>query len=394
MVRFPKFTTNSGVRYGSCGFSPEFSASSVEANVWRGIHQHSGNDAACRVANILGGLMHLPQPKILLAALLCAAGFVHPCPAQVAPATILEIDVQNVVRYYEDTTDPTKFATVPGVVPATVTANFQTYVLMGDIVAVNGQPARGTVSHTARWTNLTPTPTPGQAIADMIRGGLGQWAFEIQGSDGTPIGTLFLSGMHGGSRTPGSPLEVTQGNNAITGGTGAFFGARGDFGQQVTAQTIAVRAASITEDPANRRKNGGGLIRWVFHVIPLSAPQVAATASGPAIVHSSDFSPVTASKPAAAGEILSVFANGLGPTILGVDPGQPFPGSPLQAVSSPVGVTVNGKPAEVLAAVGFPGTVDGYQVNFRVPSDASKGSATIQLSAAWISGPSVSMPIQ
>ena len=162
----------------------------------------------------------------------------------------------------------------------------------------------------------------------------------------------------------------------------------------VTAQTIAVRAASITEDPANRRKNGGGLIRWVFHVIPLSAPQVAATASGPAIVHASDFSPVTASKPAAAGEILSVFANGLGPTIPGVDPGQPFPASPLQAVSSPVGVTVNGKPAEVLAAVGFPGTVDGYQVNFRVPSDASKGSATIQLAAAWISGPSVSMPIQ
>ena len=66
--------------------------------------------------------MHLPQPKILLAALLCAAGFIHPCPAQVAPAAILEIDVQNVVRYYEDTTDPTKFATVPGVVPATVTA--------------------------------------------------------------------------------------------------------------------------------------------------------------------------------------------------------------------------------------------------------------------------------
>src|ERR1035437_6809169 len=128
--------------------------------------------------------MHLQHRKTLLAALLCAAGFIHPCPAQVAPAAVLEMDVQNVVRYYEDTTDPTKFATVPGVVPAAVTSNFQTYVLIGDIVAINGQPVRGTVSHTARWTNLTPTPTPGQAIADMIRGGLGQWAFEIQSSGG------------------------------------------------------------------------------------------------------------------------------------------------------------------------------------------------------------------
>jgi len=29
--------------------------------------------------------MHLPHRKTLLAALVCAAGFVHPCPAQVAP---------------------------------------------------------------------------------------------------------------------------------------------------------------------------------------------------------------------------------------------------------------------------------------------------------------------
>ena len=304
------------------------------------------------------------------------------------------MDVENVVRYYEDTTDTSKFATVAGVVPANVASNFQTYVLIGDIVAINGQPVRGTVSHTARWTNLTPTPTPGQAMADTPRGGLGQWAFEIQGSEGTPIGTIFLAGMHGGARTPGSPLEITQGNNAIIGGTGAFLGARGDFGQVVNAQTIAVRAASITEDPSNRRKNGGGRIRWVFHVLPASTPQIVATASGAAIVHANDYSPVTASKPAAPGEILSIVATGLGPTSPGVDPSQPFPASPLQAVISPVGVIVNGKSAEVLAAVGFPGAVDGFQVNFRVPPDTTKGSASIYLTVAWIPGPSVSFPVQ
>jgi len=38
--------------------------------------------------------------------------------------------------------------------------------------------------------------------------------------------------------------------------------------------------------------------------------------------------------------------------------------------------------------------VDGYQVNFRVPSDATPGLATIQLSAAWITGPEVKIAIQ
>jgi uncharacterized protein (TIGR03437 family) len=98
--------------------------------------------------------------------------------------------------------------------------------------------------------------------------------------------------------------------------------------------------------------------------------------------------------PAAAGEILSLYATGLGPTRPGVDPGQPFPDSPLQPVNSPVGVTVNGISAEVTAAVGYPGAVDGYQVNFRLPPDTPKGTATVQVSAAWIAGPGVRINVQ
>ena len=118
------------------------------------------------------------------------------------------------------------------------------------------------------------------------------------------------------------------------------------------------------------------------------------TANGPAVTHSSDFSLVSASKPAAAGEILSLFATGLGPTRTVLDPGQPFPSSPLAVVNSPVDVTVNGKSAEVLAAVGYPGTADTYQVNFRVPPDVGAGPATIQISAAWIPGAPVRIPVK
>jgi uncharacterized protein (TIGR03437 family) len=126
----------------------------------------------------------------------------------------------------------------------------------------------------------------------------------------------------------------------------------------------------------------------------MSYPEIVSTPSGPAVTHSTDFTLVSASKPAAAGELLSLFAAGLGPVRAMVGPGQPFPSSPLATVNSPIELTVNGKPAEVLAAVGYPGTTDRYQVNFRVPPDTAKGPATIQLSAAWIPGAPVNIQIQ
>ena len=118
------------------------------------------------------------------------------------------------------------------------------------------------------------------------------------------------------------------------------------------------------------------------------------TAAGPAVVHASDFSLVTAAKPAKAGEILSLFANGLGPTRPGVDFGQPFPLNPPQTVNSPVDVTVNGTPTEVLYAGGYPGAVDGYQVNFRVPANATPGTVTFRLTAGFIPGGAVTIPLQ
>jgi uncharacterized protein (TIGR03437 family) len=55
---------------------------------------------------------------------------------------------------------------------------------------------------------------------------------------------------------------------------------------------------------------------------------------------------------------------------------------------------VNGNPAEVISAVGYPGATDGYQVNFRLPADIAKGSATIHVSAAWISSVPVTISVQ
>jgi hypothetical protein len=341
-------------------------------------------------------LSHTTLSKTALAATLYAAAFSHLGLAQVPPASILRIDTTDVVLYIEDTSDPSKFATDPNVTTPGHPNNFFRNVFIGDIRAVNGQPVLGTNTSTGPGGGyVRVAPATGQAIADTVRNGVQVVSFEILKSNGTPIGTIMATGFTGGASPPGSPSDVTGNNFVVTGGTGAFLGARGQAGTGDNPPGVApFRGASITEDPANRRRNGGGSQQWVVHLIPMESPEIVMSSGGPAISHSSDFSLVTASKPAAAGEVLSLFARGLGPVKPGVDPGQPFPSSPLANVNSPVEVAVNGKAAEVLSATGYPGAVDAYQVNFRVPPDTAKGPASIQVSAAWISGAPVSIPVQ
>ena len=148
-------------------------------------------------------------------------------------------------------------------------------------------------------------------------------------------------------------------------------------------------------------------MRWVLHLISMEVPQILNSGeiripevllplTGPAVFHS-DLSQVTAAKPAHAGEILITLAAGMGPTRPGVDPGQPFPAwpaNPLQQINSPVNVTVNGQSADVINAIGWPGLVRKYRVDFRVPNGTPSGMMAVQLSSAWIQGPAVNIPIQ
>jgi uncharacterized protein (TIGR03437 family) len=340
--------------------------------------------------------LHNTLWKTVLAATLCSAAFSQSGLGQVPPPTILQIDTANNVLYIEDISDPAKFATDPNVTTPGHPNNFFRNAFIGDIRAVNGKSVMGTFTGTGPGGAYVRTaPTLGMAIADTVRNGVQVISFEILKSDGTPIGTIMGSGFTAGASPPGSPSNVSGNNFVITGGTGAFLGARGQAGTAANPPGVAPqRGASITEDPANRRQNGGGSQQWVIHLIPMESPEIVKAAGGPAISHSSDLSLVTAARPAAVGETLSIFARGLGPVNPGVDPGAPFPSAPLAIVNSPVEVTVNGKAAEVLSAVGYPGAVDAYQVNFRVPPDTGTGLASIQISAAWISGPTVTIPVQ
>jgi len=320
-------------------------------------------------------------PKAILAlAALSATVF-----GQTGPAAILTVDIENLVFYDQDTSDATKFATDPNIVPSKAHSTFVPQMFLADIVAVNGKPAKGTWTGRSTLLFSSATPTPGVAIADSPGSNILDSVFEIQQQDGTPIGTIMAIGWGGTPPPPGAPTSCLASNFTIIGGTGAFLGVRGQGAQ--CGNTINPRTASMVEDPSNRRINGGGKRRYIYHLLPMARPEIVN-------VWHADFSPVTGAKPAQAGEVLIASARGLGPTRPGVDPGVPFPSDKLQVVNSPIDITASGQPVEVLTQIGWPGQENLYRLDFRMPKVAGPATVVLQLSAAWIGGLGFNIPVQ
>ena len=130
--------------------------------------------------------------------------------AQGLPATILEVDLENRVQYADDISDVSRLGTDPNVTTVIPTRNFRKSAGVGDIVAVNGQPAKGTFIMNVRQLNLRPEPNPGEAIADITRTAILEFRFEILKPDGTAIGTIVAAGFGAGPAPPGAPLATME----------------------------------------------------------------------------------------------------------------------------------------------------------------------------------------
>lgn len=86
----------------------------------------------------------------------------------------------------------------------------------------------------------------------------------------------------------------------------------------------------------------------------------------PAVVRASNGQVVTLSNPVHRGDILSIYATGLGATTPLVDAGTPAPSDPLATVVIQPFVRIGGQPVEVLFAGLAPNEVGIYQINVRV----------------------------
>ena len=303
---------------------------------------------------------------------------------QTPPVVTLEIETEW-VAYNVDIADISKYGGSIGKIEAsTPPPNFASYVNIGDIVRVNGKPSRGTQLIYGIATRMRPIPTPGTAIADASRNNFARIQFEVHDVDSREIGTIALDGFFGGIAPPGAPSSLFS-NFTVTGGTGAFFGVRGQAFHAALTPLPGIRNASITEDPSQRRNFGNAFgLKYTLQLIPLSYPRIEG-------VFHADFQPVSASVPAQRGELLIIRASGLGPLAGGRFDGEAP--STATEVNSPVEVTIGGRVADVINKIGWPGARDIYRIDFRVP-EAASGAADLQLNSAWIPSGAVKIPIR
>ena len=313
-------------------------------------------------------------------------------PAQTVPLpTTIQIDIEDTVAYVGDVSYDqlmTNFARTLSSpkLSTNVTA-------LGDIRAVSGRAARGLYVNVAFPIFATPDPSPvnGFSISDVTRiAAVGQ-CFDISTADGTPIGSIFAWGFAFGPPTPGAPVEAGGGSISLIGGTGPYLGIRGQMSTTKDTSPVgdnpSVRFASAGESPALRRVNKGGTTKFLLQIFPTFSPDpLYMDDSRPLVFHGDDGSLVTRSNPAAPGEMVSVLARNMGPTNPSVDIGTPFPKSPLCLASSPVDVLVNGSPADLFSAAGHPGATNVYDLEFRIPQSAPKGTATVQIFVGYVGG--------
>jgi uncharacterized protein (TIGR03437 family) len=143
----------------------------------------------------------------------------------------------------------------------------------------------------------------------------------------------------------------------------------------------------MTEDPANRRVNGGGQWRIALLLSGLARPEIIAA-------YHMDFARVSQSSPARAGETIILAARGMGPTRPALDPGQVFPFEAIPTLAARVEVTVNGIAADSPNRLGWPGTSDMYRVDVTLPGGLVPGNASIVMNRAFIPGIPFEIPVR
>jgi uncharacterized protein (TIGR03437 family) len=99
-----------------------------------------------------------------------------------------------------------------------------------------------------------------------------------------------------------------------------------------------------------------------------------------AIQHGSDYSLVTPATPAEKGEIVTVYATGLGRVMPAVSSGIPVPLAPLSSTTGSITVMIGGQLAEIAYSGLTPGSIGLYQLNVRVPEYISSGDQNLVVS--------------
>ena len=104
---------------------------------------------------------------------------------------------------------------------------------------------------------------------------------------------------------------------------------------------------------------------------------------------------ITASNPAVPGQIITLYANGLGPVTNPPASGDPAPASPFSLTTSTPVVTIGSQSAAAPLFSGLTPTLAGlYQINFMVPQNLPAGTLPISITIGGQTSKASTIPVQ
>ncbi len=163
-------------------------------------------------------------------------------------------------------------------------------------------------------------------------------------------------------------LKVTLGGVDVP----LFYADTGQVNAQVPYELAASRTASLV---ATGRGAAGAPGTVTLVEAQPGVFTVSQSGTGQGVVLDAQFKLVDANNPVKAGDVVQIYATGLGLTQPAVATGAAAPSATLANVTVPVKVTVGGLDAAVEFAGLAPGFVGLYQVNARVPAAVTAGSS-------------------
>ena len=157
---------------------------------------------------------------------------------------------------------------------------------------------------------------------------------------------------------------------------------------QIKAQAPVELAAGVQTVVVDN--GSGGSTAYSVNVTPV-APAIFFFPVA-AVLKNANFTLVSAANPARAGDVLLIYATGLGQTTPAFATGALSPPDAF-AQTAPVGATIGGKLAPVVYSIASPGFAGLYQVAVTVPAGVT-GSVALQLTAGRASSNAVTIPVQ
>jgi len=113
-----------------------------------------------------------------------------------------------------------------------------------------------------------------------------------------------------------------------------------------------------------------------------------------AALHGASYALITAANPAKKGEVVSIFATGLGPVVPVVHTNAPAAGNALSRTAFTPTVSFGGVPARVDFSGLAPLLIGLYQINAAVPTEAESGSLDLVVTANGVASNPAKIAVQ